>query len=122
MAQTPDFNMDAAGIYREDVYSDRKVGTLRVLTPVNSDGTADPSRSPLFVGDTQILTPMGALPVSFDIEAASLQEALAKFGAAAEQGVERTVKELQEMRRQAASSIVVPPAGSIPGSGKIHLP
>ena len=122
MAQTPDFKMDAAAIYREDVYSDRKVGTLRVLTPVNVDGTPDASRPVLFVGDTQILTPMGALPVSFDIEAASLTEAIAKFGEAAEKGVERTVRELQEMRRQAASSIVVPPAGSIPGSGKIQLP
>ncbi len=122
MVQTPDFKMDAASVYREDVYSDRKVGTIRVLTPVNSEGAPDPARPALYVGDTQILTPMGALPVSFEIEAASLKEAIAKFGEAAEQGVERTVKELQEMRRQAASSIVVPPAGSIPGNGKIQLP
>jgi hypothetical protein len=122
MPQTPDFKMDATGIYREDVYSDRKVGTIRVLTPVQSDGSPDTTRTSLYLGDTQILTPMGALPVSFDIEATSLAEAIAKFGEAAEQGVERTVKELQEMRRQAASSIVVPPAGSIPGSGKIQLP
>ncbi len=36
--------MDAASVYREDVYTDRKVGTIRCLTPVNSDGTPDTGR------------------------------------------------------------------------------
>ena len=57
--------MDAAGVYREDVYTDRKVGTIRCMTPVKSDGSADTSRGMLFVGEAQILTPMGALPVTF---------------------------------------------------------
>ena len=33
--------MDAASVYREDVYTDRKVGTIRSLTPVKSDGSPD---------------------------------------------------------------------------------
>ena len=120
-----DLKMDAAGVYREDVYTDRKVGTIRCLTPVKSDGSPDASRKPLYIGEAQILTPMGALPVSFEIEAATLAEAVTQYAAAAKQGVERTVKELQELRRQAASGIVIPQAGGLPGlggGGKIQMP
>jgi len=41
--------MDANDLYREDMYSDRKVGTIRVLTPVKSDGTPDPARATSYV-------------------------------------------------------------------------
>ena len=133
MAQQQDGNrinltMDAANVYREDVYTDRKVGTIRCLTPVKSDGSSDTARTPLFIGEAQIMTPMGAIPVTFEIDGASLGEAIKKYEAAAKEGVERTVKEIQEYRRQAASSIVIPQggAGGLPGmgggSGKIQLP
>jgi hypothetical protein len=124
--RTPDLKMDAAEVYREDVYTDRKVGTIRCLTPVKSDGAPDASRKAVYVGEAQILTPMGALPVTFEIEAASLADAVTQYAAAAKQAVERTVKEIQELRRQAASGIVIPQAGAgaLPGlgGGKIQLP
>lgn len=117
--------MDAAGVYREDVYTDRKVGTIRSLTPVKSDGSPDAGRAPVYVGEAQILTPMGAIPVTFEIDAATLDAAVTQYPAAAKQAVERTVKEIQEMRRQAASSIVIPqgglPPGGMGGGGKIQL-
>jgi len=117
--------MDAAGVYREDVYTDRKVGTIRSLTPVMSDGSPDAGRAPVYVGEAQILTPMGAIPVTFEIDAATLDAAVTQYPAAAKQAVERTVKEIQEMRRQAASSIVIPqgglPPGGMGGGGKIQL-
>ena len=118
--------MDAAGVYREEVYTDRKVGTIRSLTPVKSDGSPDPGRKPVYVGEAQILTPMGAIPVTFEIDAATLDAAVAQYPAAAKQAVERTVKEIQELRRQAASSIVIPQGGLPPGGlggggGKIQL-
>ena len=116
-----DFKMESADVYREDVYTDRKVGTIRALTPVKSDGSPDPTRKPAYVGEAQILTPMGAIPVTFEIDAVTLADAINKYDAAAKVGVERTVKEIQEMRRQAASSIVVP-QGGLPGGGKIQMP
>lgn len=119
--------MDAADVYREEVYTDRKVGTIRSLTPVKSDGSPDPGRKPVYVGEAQILTPMGAIPVTFEIDAVTLDLAVAQYPAAAKQAVERTVKEIQELRRQAASSIVIPQGGGLPpgglgGGGKIQLP
>jgi hypothetical protein len=102
--------MDATQVYREEIFTDRKVGTIRRLTPVTSEGTADTARPVIFVGQAQVMTPMGAVPISFELEAASLAAAVEKFGAAAEQAVQQTMRELQEMRREQASSLVIPDA------------
>jgi hypothetical protein len=90
---------------------------------VKGDGERNTARAVLYVGETQVLTPAGALPIAFEIGAGSLEEAAEKFGALAKEAIERTVKELQDLRRQAASSIVVP-QGPLPGGagGKIQIP
>jgi hypothetical protein len=120
----PEAKMDPAQLYREEIITDRRVGTIRILTPIKIDETTDTSRKISYIGQAQILTAAGALPISFEIEAGSLKEAIEKFGPAAKKAVENTVKELQEMRRQAASSIVIPEggAGGLPSSGQIKMP
>ena len=116
----PESKMDAATLYREDIITDRKVGTIRRMIPVKSDGSDDAARPTLYVGEAQIMTNAGPLPINFEIEAKDLGDAVGKFGDAAKEAVERTVRELQELRRQQASSIVVPGMGA-PGS-KIQMP
>ncbi len=107
--------MDAAQLYREDVFTDRRVGTIRRLTPVTAEGNPDAARPLIFVGQAQVMTPMGAVPISFELDSPTLDGAIAKFGAAAEQAVQQTMRELQEMRREQASSLVIPDsAGPIP--------
>ena len=126
----PEPKMDSQDLYREDIYSDRRVGTIRVMTPVKPDGTPDPSRSTSYVGQAQIMTPAGALPLSFEIDAKTLAEACDGFAEGAKVAFEETMKELQEMRRQQASSIVIPDAGAAsaltgqggPPRGKIQFP
>jgi hypothetical protein len=86
---------------------------------VTKEGTRDAARPIVYVGETQIMTPAGSLPIAFEIGAGSLEEASEKFGPLAKEAIERTVRELQDLRRQAASSIVVPQG---PGGGKIQLP
>lgn len=113
----PEAKMDATNLYREDVITDRRVGTLRMMTPIKSDGSVDAAREPIFVGEAQIMTNAGPLPINFEIEAKTLAEAVAQFGESAKEGIERTVRELQELRRQQASSIVVPGAGGMGGMG-----
>jgi hypothetical protein len=124
---TNDIKVDSKALYLEEVFTDRRVGTIRRLTPVKGDGERDQSRAVLYVGETQVLTPAGALPIGFEIGAGSLEEAADKFGTLAKEAIERTVKELQELRRQAASSIVIPqgglpPTGGMGGGGKIQMP
>jgi hypothetical protein len=124
---TQEIKVDPKALYLEEVFTDRRVGTIRRLTPVGKDGTRDQARPVLYVGETQVLTPAGALPIGFEIGAGSLEEAAEKFGPLAKEAIERTVKELQELRRQAASQIVVPqgplpPLGGAGGGGKIQMP
>jgi len=134
MAQRPDDRggdptMDPKSLYREEIVTDRKVGTIRMLTPLKSDGSTDASRAMIYIGEAQLMTSVGTLPINFELEAQSLDEAVSKFAGAAKEAVDRTMKDLQELRRQAASSIVVPqggmgglPGGGIPPGGKIQIP
>ena len=125
-----ELRMDPANLYREETFTDRRLGVIRVLTPVTKDGVADASRRVVYLGEAQLLTQVGALPLTFEIDAGSLGEATDKFAAGAKVAVERAVKELQEMRREAASPIIIPDRvppglggpGGPRGSGIIHLP
>jgi hypothetical protein len=85
----PDIQLDGAGLYREDMFTDRKAGTIRRLVPVTVDGHTDPARSVLYSGQTQLLTPTGVLPLGFEIEADSLEDAVAKFPAAVKEAGDR---------------------------------
>lgn len=134
MAQRPDDRngdptMDSSSLYREEIVTDRKVGTIRMLTPIKSDGSADASRTVIYIGEAQLMTSVGALPINFELEAQTLDVAVSKFAGAAKEAVERTMKDLQELRRQQASSIVVPqggmgglPGGGLGPGGKIQIP
>ncbi len=98
---------------------------------MHSDGTPDPARATSYVGQAQIMTPAGALPLSFEIDAKTLAEACDRFADGARVAFEETMRELQEMRRQQASSLVIPDAGTasaiagqggLPPRGKIQIP
>jgi hypothetical protein len=124
----PEIKLDPASLYLEEVFTDRRIGTIRRMTPVKGDGSRDAKREIAYLGETQVMSTVGALPISFEIDAKTLEEAAQKFGPAAKEAIERTMKELQELRRRAASSIVVP-QGGIPdlggggrGGGKIQMP
>ena len=108
METSPEISMDANALSREEVFTDSRVGTIRKMTPVTVNGDIDDSRPVQFIGSTQIMTPGGALPLSFEIETDSLEAAVNAFGDAAKKAVEQTMEELKEMQRQQASSIVVP--------------
>ncbi len=77
----------------------------------------------LYSGQTQLLTPAGVLPLGFDIEADSLQDAIEKFSEAVKVALEQAIDEAREMRREAASRIVVPDVGAAApaGGGKIKF-
>ncbi len=133
MANEPsaaELRMDPTSLYREDTFSDRRMGMIRVLTPFKTDGSPDTSRQVVYLGEAQLLTQVGALPITFEIEAKSLGEAAENFAAGAKVAVERAVNELQELRREAASPIIIPDSmppsvggpGGGPGRGRIQFP
>ena len=124
--QLPEMKLDIAQLYREEIFTDRKAGTLRRLIPVLADGNTDASRPVLYSGQTQLLTPAGVLPLAFELEATSLEDACSKFPDAVKVAIEQAIEEAREMRREAASRIVVPDAGGMGGppaggGGRIKL-
>jgi hypothetical protein len=126
----PEVKLDAASLYREETFTDRRAGTIRQLTPVTASGALDSSRHVLFSGQTQLLTPAGVLPLVFEIEARTLDEALKKFPEGVKAALEQAIDEAREMRREQASRIVVPEVGGgaiapgpgAAGGGKIKFP
>jgi hypothetical protein len=122
----PEMKMDSSQLYREETFTDRRAGTIRVLTPVKPDGSTDAARQTLYVGQAQLYTPMGVVPLAFEIDAASLSEAVDKFDEAVKEAVEQAIEEAKQMRREAASQIVIPEAGglggAVPPGGKIKMP
>ncbi len=119
--------LDADNLYREDMFTDQKIGSIRQLTPVKRDGSMDSARPVLYIGETSLMTPAGTLPIHFKLEAANLGEAVKRFSDTANQAIQETMEQLRELRRQAASSIVVPDMGKgglggLGGGGKIQMP
>jgi hypothetical protein len=122
----PDIQMSGNELYLEEIFTDGKTGTIRRLTPVDGDGKPDLSRPVRYIGNTQIMTPLGNLPITFEITAGNLEQAAERFGDGAKQAIEHTMEEIKELQRQQASSIVVPGAGGDmgggPGGGNIQMP
>jgi hypothetical protein len=118
-APAPEFDKD--GLYREDSYTDLKVGTIRQMTPVTSEGEVDAARQVLFMGATQVMTQAGPMPLNFDIPGDNMGEAAANFAEEAQKAVEEMAVKLEEMRREQASSIVVPGQNPQGGSGLVGV-
>ena len=111
----PEISMSPDELYRDETITDQKTGTIRMMTPIKVDGSRDENRDVLYIGQSQMMTPAGALPLNFEIEAASLKEAVEKFGDHTKQAMQETVEKLKEMQRQQSSQIVIP--GSEGGMG-----
>ena len=116
-------------LYREDTFTDRRVGSIRRLLPISSDGIDDKTRTIVFEGQTTVLTPAGPIPLSFEIDARTLPEALEKFAGAAQTALDAMLRELEEIRREQASSLIVPGQSSLdigqlggPRGGTIRRP
>ncbi|MBM4226680.1 MAG: hypothetical protein FJ164_02860 [Gammaproteobacteria bacterium] len=125
--QTADsMTVDIDNLYREEVFSDMRSASVRVLTPVKSDGSPDDSRPRVFIGDTQLMTQMGPIPVQFELEAETIGEAFSQFPEGVRGAIERLNERAKEMAREEASRIVVPSkmpgGGGLPGGGLAGIP
>jgi hypothetical protein len=107
-------------LHREEVFTDLTVGEIRQLSPVKQNGEPDKTRPILFVGQSQIYTQQGPMPVQFPIDAKNLQQAMDKFPEAMEEFVAHLVEQAKEMQRQEQSRLIVP-GGSAAGGSNIIL-
>lgn len=121
-SQPDDLNLNSDNLYLEEAFTDLEVGSIRRLTPVKADGTLDPTRPLKFIGQTQLMTRAGPLPIEMPIEAASLKEACDKFGQAIEDTMQRIAAQIERHQIEQARQIVVPSTGlgglgNLPGAG-----
>jgi hypothetical protein len=105
-----EIKVDEKNLYREEVFTDLRVGSIKQLTPVAADGSRDLTRPMMFLGETQLMSQVGPLPVQTRIEADNLQVALQRFPAAIQVAVEAMINEVKELQRKEMSRIVVPGA------------
>jgi hypothetical protein len=104
----PTIKMAQDNLYHEETFTDLKAGWIRRLTPVNQDGTRDKRRDTLFIGQTQMMTPDGPIPIQCQIPAKTLPEAIKKFPEYMEATMRQVVERAMEMQRQASSRIITP--------------
>ncbi|MDH3815393.1 MAG: hypothetical protein OEV48_12955 [Acidobacteriota bacterium] len=105
-----EIKLDITNLYKEEVFTDLRVGSLKQLTPVTKEGDRDLARPIVFIGETQLMSQVGPLPVQTHIEAENLQGAIERFPAAIQTAVEAMIDEVKEHQRKEMSRIVVPGA------------
>lgn len=105
-----EIKLDDTNLYKEEVFTDLRVGSLKQLTPVTKEGDRDLSRPIVFIGETQLMSQVGPLPVQTQIEAENLQAAIGRFPVAIQAAVETMIEEVKEHQRKEMSRIVVPGA------------
>lgn len=113
-----EISVDTSNLHREEVFTDLHAASIRRLTPVKVDGSDDSSREVLYIGESNLMTQMGPLPVQFPIEAKSLGDAFNQFAVGVKGAIERLNERAKEMAREESSRIVVPGAPGIPGAGR----
>ena len=89
-------NVDRNNLYREDSVTDIKVAAIRRLTPIKSDGSDDDSRDPIFMGQTQLMSPSGPILLQSILEAKTLEEAMDKFPSAMQKEVDKAVAQAEK--------------------------
>lgn len=100
--------IDGENLWKEENYTDLQVGSIRVLTPIKIDGTVDEGRTATYSATTNIMTPGGALPISGEIDATNLAEAVEKFPAAINEAVRKLQEDMVKMQQEQANRIVTP--------------
>jgi hypothetical protein len=111
-----EITVDLANLHREEVFTDLQAASIRRLTPVKSDGSQDNGRAVIYIGETNLMTQMGPLPVQFPIEAKDLDDAFSQFTEGVKEAIDRLNERAKEMAREESSRIVVPGAPA-PGMG-----
>ncbi len=107
-----DLQVDTNNLFKEETFTDLKVGTIRRLTPVTADGSPDASRKAVFIAQTQIMSNMGPLPVQYEIDATDMAEAVRKYPAAIKAGIDQLMEDAKELQRREMSKIVTPDAAT----------
>ena len=95
-------NVDRDNLYREDSVTDVKVAAIRRLTPIKADGSDDDNRDPMFMGQTQLMSPSGPILLQSLLEARTLEEAMDKFPDAMQKEVDKAMAQAEKNHKKKA--------------------
>jgi hypothetical protein len=93
---TIDFTVNRNNLYREESFTDVRVAAIRRLAPVKPDGSEDDSRDPIFMGQSQLMTPSGPIMLQSLLDAKTFEESMEKFPAAMQKEMARVLAEVKE--------------------------
>jgi hypothetical protein len=95
-----DFTVDTGNLYREESITDLKVASIRRLTPIKADGSDDPDRKIVFIGQTQLMSPEGPLPIQAELKADTIEAAIAEFPSAMQKSLAEVIQKLKQFQQQ----------------------
>ena len=111
--ETLEFKLDRANLYQEETFTDIRTGSVKRFTPVKPDGTPDKGRKTIYLGQTNLYTPQGPLPIQNVIPAKDLAQAFKRFPEAMEEAVQRLMEEAKKLKEEKASPIIQTPESRI---------
>ena len=104
--QNVEISVDKNNLYRQEVITDFKVASIVKFIPIKPDGTEDKSRTAIFLGQTQVMSPQGPTPIQAPLKADNLEEAMDAFPEAIKQAVNQAKN--QAMSQMAENAIQRP--------------
>lgn len=96
-----DFTVDRNNLYREESFTDIKVAAIRRLTPVKPDGSDDESREPLFMAQTQLMSPSGPVLLQSILDARTLEQAMERFPNAMQKEMDKVLEKNKKQQGKA---------------------
>jgi hypothetical protein len=96
-----DFTVDRNNLYREESFTDIKVAAIRRLTPVKADGSDDESRNPIYMAQTQLMSPSGPVVLQSILDAKTLDQAMDKFPKAMQKEMDKVIEKNKEEQGKA---------------------
>jgi hypothetical protein len=103
-----DLSVNEDNLYQEEFFTDFDMASIRRLTPVKPNGIRDKSRKLVFVGNLNLMTPQGPLPIQSAIDARHLKDAIEKYPAAMKHALGEMQEKIEKLQQEKESKIIVP--------------
>jgi len=103
-----DLSVNEDNLYQEEFFTDFDMASIRRLTPVKPNGIRDKSRNLVFVGNLNLMTPQGPLPIQAAIEAKHLKEAIEKYPDAMKDALREMQEKVKKLQQEKESKIIIP--------------
>ena len=103
-----DVSVKQHNLYQEEFFTDLEMASIRRLTPVKPNGMRDKNRKTVYVGNVNLMTPQGPLPIQAAIDAKNLKEAMERYPEAMKNALKEMEENIKKLQREKESKIIVP--------------